>query len=186
MNNESFISDTEENANMTSASGSLLIKPNADLNMGYSTALNDWDYFYSGPLKKSVSATQIEPKFSKLKDREEASVISADIDLSEGVIIRGWKILENVSSKVIGFDDETVFLECLVDKENKQYEEREFLILLFEGLELKVGKYFKLCTYRRMNQIMMEVIDNPKLILEDDFPKFDFREHGNFPLKKRD
>ncbi len=108
------------------------------------------------------------------------------LHLSEGNYIVGWKLVETLSARVIDFYNEVVLLECLVDKENKEYEEREFKVMLFEGFALEIGKLFKLCYYERINQAMLEIKDNPNLVLESDFPENNFtKKYGNKVFKKR-
>jgi hypothetical protein len=103
-----------------------------------------------------------------------------------GIILKGWRLIEDVSAKLIEIYENTVVLECLIDKENHVYQEREFGNHLFEGYSLKVGQLFKISRYIRNNQEMIEVKDNPKLVLETDFPQIDFaKKFGNMVLKKK-
>lgn len=99
-----------------------------------------------------------------------------DIYLNEGLIFRQWRNTENISSRVIEFDELTVVLECLIDKEDLIFEERVFKRSIFSHYELRLGKLFKLCMYERPGQVMMEIKDNPKLIQDEDFPKITFRD----------
>ena len=111
--------------------------------------------------------------------------IEPHISLSEGVVIHNWKNVQNISARLLASDDEKVLLECLVDRENKVYEEREFKLSLFKNMDLKIGKLFKLCFYERQHQQMIEVKDNPKLVSETDFPRTSFKEkYSGMPLKK--
>jgi hypothetical protein len=96
------------------------------------------------------------------------------ITLSEGVIFKGWKNVENISSRVLDYYEETIVLECLIDKEISYYEEWELPISSFKEFKLELGKVFKLCYYQRGSQTMMEVLEDPRLVMEDDFPKVDF------------
>ena len=97
-----------------------------------------------------------------------------NILLSEGNVLKGWKLVETLSARLIEYYDNIVVLECLIDKENHLYEEREFEIFLFEGFKLEAGKYFKVCKFQKPNQVMLEIKENPGLILESDFPNIDF------------
>jgi hypothetical protein len=96
------------------------------------------------------------------------------IVLTEGVEINLWKNTKNISARLISYDEDVVILECLIDKDKKIYEEWELSTRNFKGMELQVGKFFKLCHYERNNQLMMEILDTPGLVMESDFPKTDF------------
>ena len=87
-----------------------------------------------------------------------------------------WKNTENVSARLIEFYDDIVVLECLVDKENWIYEEREFPASLFEEFSLQIGKLFLLRVLNRPSQSKIEIHDNPNLTSQSDFPKLDFKE----------
>jgi hypothetical protein len=109
-----------------------------------------------------------------------------DIFLNEGAFLTGWKNTENRSARCIEIYDSSVLVECLIDKENKKYAEIEYNKSLFSGMELFVGKLLKICFFERLNQVMMEVIDNPHLIDQSDFPHIDLsKQFGNLVLKKR-
>ncbi len=92
----------------------------------------------------------------------------------EEVKFQQWKMVENISAKLLCINSNTVILECLIDKEEKIYEERELNISLFKNFELKIGGFFKLCLFERDNSMMMEVKDGSKLVLENEFPTIDF------------
>jgi hypothetical protein len=123
--------------------------------------------------KKSINKTH------KLLDHQ-------DIFLGEGTYITGWRNTENRSSRIIEIYDQSILLECLIDKERKEYAEIEYKKTMFQDMELYIGKFLKLCFYERANQVMMEVIDNSKLIDENDFPKVELsKEFKNLILKKK-
>ena len=92
----------------------------------------------------------------------------------DSVILRGWKNIENVPARLIEKYDEIVVLECLIDKETRHYEEREFRLKLFDGYDLSIGALFYLRVFERPNEIRMEIHDDPRLVFESDFPKGDF------------
>lgn len=94
--------------------------------------------------------------------------------ISDRVILKGWKNIENISARLIEISEEKVVLECLIDKENSLYEERSFRISLFENYKLEIGNLFYLRFFERPNEMKMEVHDDPYLSLKDDFPKLDF------------
>lgn len=85
-----------------------------------------------------------------------------------------WKNIENISARLVEKFDDTIVLECLIDKESGVYEEREFRISLFEGYDLTIGNFFFLRYFERQNEARLEIHDNPELTLASDFPKRDF------------
>jgi len=94
--------------------------------------------------------------------------------VSDSVILKGWKNIENISARLIESNDEQVILECLIDKENKIYEERIFRPSLFKGLNKNIGSLFYLRFYERSNELKMQIHDDPELTFKDDFPKLDY------------
>lgn len=95
---------------------------------------------------------------------------------SDKVIISNWKIVENISARIIEYYDNTVVLECLIDKDNWIYEEREFQSSLFHGYEIKIGNLFLLRIFERQNEIKIQIHNDPGLTLLEDFPKISFVE----------
>ncbi len=95
---------------------------------------------------------------------------------SDRVIIRGWKNVENISARLIDSYDDTIILECLIDKEHGIYEEREFRKSLFEGYENGIGSLYLLRIFERQNEIRIEIHNDPELTLKDDFQKLNFVE----------
>ncbi len=87
----------------------------------------------------------------------------------EGVLLENWKNTENVSSRLIEYNDDSVILECLIDREQEIYEEREFVITLFEGYNVEVGSLFYLRFFERRNELKLEIHDDPGLTRADDF-----------------
>lgn len=81
-----------------------------------------------------------------------------------------WRTIENIPSRVVQISEEIVVLECLVDSENKKYEERIFLSSLFKGIPLSEGKYLYLRFLERSNELKIQVHDDKNLISKDDFP----------------
>lgn len=93
---------------------------------------------------------------------------------SDIVVLKNWKNIENFPGRVIEVNDEYVVLECLVDKENRIYEERIFKKSLFNNYNLKETEYFYLRLFERQNEMLFQIHNTPGLILESDFPKLDF------------
>ena len=122
-------------------------------------------------------------KCDEEKELTEKVVLSG----SDTVIITGWKSVENISARLIEHYDDTVVLECLIDKEMRIYEEREFRLSLFTGYDLKIGNLFLLRIFERKNEIRIEIHNDPGLTLKDDFPKLDFvKEFSNSRLFKKE
>jgi len=109
---------------------------------------------------------------------DENQILKKDSQVSLGydsVILQNWKNVENISARFIEHYDDIVILECLIDKENDEYEEREFRASLFQGYELKEGNLFYLRFYDRANETKMEIHNDPGLVNIKDFPKMDFK-----------
>jgi hypothetical protein len=102
--------------------------------------------------------------------------------LQEGNYIEPWKLVEDVSARLIDQYDEVVVLECLIDPEAKIYMETELEKSLFDGYQLQVGALFKVSKYSRKNENRFVVRANPLLVSITDFPKVDFdkKYDGNF------
>ena len=106
--------------------------------------------------------------------------------ISDRVVIQGWKNIENISARLIEFSEDQIVLECLIDKENKTYEERVFRPSLFVNYKLDIGNLFYLRFFERPNEIKMEVHDDPSLTSKDDFPKLEFvKEFKNSKLFRK-
>ena len=94
--------------------------------------------------------------------------------IDQGGILHGWKLTKRVSTRVLKIGETHVLLDCLVDPEDRIYEEWEFELSFFEGVNLSIGKTLKLHYYSRPTQIMMEILDTPGLVDSGDFPIIDF------------
>lgn len=93
---------------------------------------------------------------------------------SETIFISGWKNVENISSRLIEIYENTVVLECLIDRELNIFEEREFRSSLFSEEDLALGNLFLLRVFDRQNESRLEIHTDPKLTLQKDFPNIDF------------
>lgn len=111
----------------------------------------------------------------KLCEEHPASEIFME-QFSDRIVITSWKNVENISARLINSYDNSVILECLIDKETGTYEEREFRASLFDGYVLKQGNLFYLRVFERQNEIKLEIHDDPGLTRIEDFPKMDFVE----------
>lgn len=94
---------------------------------------------------------------------------------ARGNVLHAWKNIENISARLIDTYGKVVLLECLLDKEQGIYEEREFSKMQFEGYELVAGNLFYLRFFVRAHEVRMEVHNDPGLVLSDDFPTIDYR-----------
>lgn len=104
------------------------------------------------------------------------SSIRAESIGKDTVSFKGWKNTENISARLIERYDDKVILECLIDKDEEFYEEREFSESLFEGYDLELGTLFYLRVFKRPNEIRMEVHCDPRLVNPSDFAKIDFED----------
>lgn len=109
----------------------------------------------------------------KLSDEKPFSEVSTE-PFSDRVIIHSWKNVENISARLVNSYDNSVILECLINKENGIYEEREFKASLFEDYEIKQGNLFYLRVFERKNEVRLEIHNDPGLTRIEDFPKMDF------------
>lgn len=134
----------------------------------------------------SVSTSLANMKLPEAKEIEDKESNAWKISIGEGNYVTGWKLVSSVSARLLCFTEDTVMVECLIDREQRIYAELEFEKFLFEEFELLEGKLFKISTYERPRQKMIEVMDNPNLVSQSDFPKIDFvAEFKSLPLKKR-
>ena len=120
--------------------------------------------------ESSVSEFNLANLSEKTETGALGNIVGSDI-----VYIEGWKNIANISARLIDFFDKVVVLECLIDKDQSIYEEREFTATIFEDFELAIGKIFLLRFFSRRKEIKMEVHDEPGLVSKDDFPEKDFR-----------
>jgi len=117
---------------------------------------------------------KLDPSIKLYEDRPSPEITTEPF--SDQIIITSWKNVENISARLINSYDNTVILECLIDKETNTYEEREFRTSVFTGYELEPGNLFYLRVFERQNEIKLEIHDDPGLTRLEDFPKMDFVE----------
>lgn len=98
--------------------------------------------------------------------------------LQEGVILKNWKLINNIPSRAIEWDEEKneMVLECLVDREPNVYEERVFPFSLFKGFKLEEFQKFLVLIYEREAEMKIEIHSKAGLVKDSDFPKVDFVE----------
>jgi hypothetical protein len=110
-------------------------------------------------------------------DASTGRVEAAAFKLTEGTYIRPWRNTDNINAKVLDVYDGVVLVECLVDRENKQYAEMEFSESLFSGYEIAPGKFCVISKYERENTMLLEINANPSLDLSSDFPSVDWAQN---------
>ena len=89
----------------------------------------------------------------------------------QNIFISNWKNFENISARLLDSYDNIVLLECLIDRDEWIYEEREFDLDLFEEYDLTVGNLFYIRFFKRPNEMKMQIHNDPKLTFSTDFPK---------------
>lgn len=106
--------------------------------------------------------------------------------LFEGEILRTWKLVQNIPSQILSWDDEEILLECLIDRENHIYQERSFRRSVFEGYTFSETKKFLIQVYERPGEMKLEVLGKEGLVSEEDFPQINFEKRfGNIDLFKK-
>jgi hypothetical protein len=122
-----------------------------------------------------------------LRDRQEADGLMPSIrSLTEGNFIKPWKNIGNINAKILDIYDDVVLLECLVDRESKQYAEFEFSRTLFSAFDIKVGGYCVISKYQRDSALQLEINANPSMDLSIDFPTVEWvRQFKNSPIFKK-
>ncbi|MEA3448487.1 MAG: hypothetical protein U9Q98_08590 [Bacteroidota bacterium] len=137
-----------------------------DIDRSFSTKINDQKSDFHDEKEKMLFELF---DFSKrgVYESEKQDVEQASLADSK-ILIRDWNNSENIHARLIEVTGTTVVLECLVDKENKIYEEREFDKDLFDGYEIKEGYFFLLRFYTRKNEMKLEVHDNKSGLVKDE------------------
>lgn len=130
-----------------------------------------YDEFYEELHRKlsSLASNIKEAKYQSLLEEQGKNK-------APSALLENWKLVDDISSKVIDFDREVVVLECLIDREQNFYEEREFQASLFKGYKIKIGSFFKVYIYERKNQMMIEIKNGVNLVSAADFPQIDLFE----------
>lgn len=96
---------------------------------------------------------------------------------TEVLLIEPWRNKKNFSARIIEVLDKTVIVECLIDKEYRIYEEREFpLVPFFDGIDIVEGNLLLIRYSERKNEMRIEIISGAEFVLPDDFPKSNIKE----------
>jgi len=104
----------------------------------------------------------------------------------EGETLRTWKLVQNIPSQIVSYDDHEIVVECLVDRESRTYQERTFSRDIFEGYKLFETKKFLIQVYERSGGMKLEILDKDGLVSADDFPQVNFEKlFGNIDAFKK-
>ena len=96
-----------------------------------------------------------------------------------------WVLVNSISAKLLEYYNDSVLLECLIHKDERIYEEREFDKSLFSEFDLKEGALFKIQLFERPSEQRIRILNKPGLVSESDFPQIDFEEkYKNSPIFK--
>jgi len=125
---------------------------------------------------RAVTAIQNSAPVSEnlISDAASSDKLYSTLTLSEGTVLKPWKNVANISSRILDIYDDVVLVECLVDRELMQYVETELPSSLFRNFELTIGQYCIIMHYERESSLHFEVNANPNLDLSSDFPSIDF------------
>lgn len=143
---------------------------NEPFNSPYFSGKKDHLYSFLNIHSSSESSNESLQFRNLEKTFRSSQIIDSDI-----IIVRGWKNIENISARLIEIYDYAVILECLIDKEQGIYEEREFRSSLFSIEDLKIGNLFYLRIFEKENESRIEIHNDPKLTFIEDFPKIEFK-----------
>lgn len=128
---------------------------------------------------KSILDELTDINFTSKPEAFKNDVNDSKLDISrlgkDTIFFTPWRNYENVSARLIEVTDDGVVLECLIDRDNEFYEEREFRKSILEGFDLTLGKLFFLRFFERENANKIEAYDDAGLTNQNDFPKTDFK-----------
>ena len=101
-----------------------------------------------------------------------------------------WEKTLNISSRIASFNNDYVLCECLIDKENKIFEQRSFPRYLFNHIEnIKSNPYVLLSIQSKTGSTRIDVIKGNNLVdkkafeLKDEWENLDGKSF-NQPLDK--
>lgn len=142
------------------------------------------------------------PEASSEKEKHEDLKNATDISSVENSIIaelfklkgfignEHWDKTLNISSRIASFNNDYVLCECLIDKENKIFEQRSFPRYLFNHIEnIKHNPYVLLSIQSKIGSTRIDVIKGANLVdkkafeLNDEWEKLEGKEF-NQPLDK--
>jgi hypothetical protein len=126
-------------------------------------------------------------KTRSISKEKSTSDFSVDVEKSnykitaDGVIEDYWLDVENVESRIIDFTVNNVILECLVDVENKKFQNRTFSKSLLDGIPLAVNQPILIKIFTGKNEIKFQFINGNGIINLDNF-EIDYFKDVSFDL----
>ncbi|MCD4793868.1 MAG: hypothetical protein K8R54_11575 [Bacteroidales bacterium] len=157
-------------ANLIDEGGkNIILKPNCA-----STRQSDTEEITLKPedIETSTINKSLKDEFDYLKSQSKREKIFFGNPSDQ--FLHSWNLVASISAKLLEYDDDYVLLECLIDKDERIYEEREFNRSKFKLFDLEEGKLFKLQFFERPYETMMRILDKLGLVSENDFPDIDF------------
>ena len=118
----------------------------------------------------------------ELQDPAKSQPVTAGIGPSDGTsltqtfTLSAWHLVTSYPCRVLDKYNDTVLIEVVINKEDREVEEREVSSTYFHGLKTHKGAFLKLQTYKRPNSGMFLFISGEDIVNDDDFPKVDFTE----------
>ncbi len=112
------------------------------------------------------------PKISIQENTENDDRDIADLVINDkGILEDSWLKKNKIPAIVTEIiDDRVVVLDCLLDKENKEYEERVFEYFFFQKIkQFAVGKLIQIIIYQMPGEIKYKFLDGEGTISRNDF-----------------
>ncbi len=127
---------------------------------------------------------------SNIEDKIREERLSPFININEvfdgGQILYNWKRYKRMTAKIINIQTNYVELECLVDEDNVIYKPKIIEKHLLEEVTLVEGNYLLFNYYKKGNEWKIEILDDQRLFLKNEFPKVDFDKFENSEFFKED
>ncbi len=87
------------------------------------------------------------------------------------------KHIQTFSARVLDWDDYTVKVELLINRDEKLYQVRMFPIEMFEGTRfLQHGYFIRILFFVKKKNFTTQIEDGRHFVSKDDFPEFDIFE----------
>lgn len=104
------------------------------------------------------------------KELYERSLFERIINQKEFIKNEKWLPPEDINSRIIKEGDNSIFCECILDRENKIFEIREFNKLLFQHIKnIKFGKPIKIRYLEKAGSARIDIIDGDGFGIEKEF-----------------
>jgi hypothetical protein len=112
-----------------------------------------------------------------IQDKSYDSILGKKID---ALLNENWTDRNFLYVRIYHIDKNNVFCDCLLDKENKIFEKRQFSKILFENLnELKEGIYAVVNIYKKAGAMRIDVKDGRDIVNPQDFDLNDIWDFSN-------